>query len=507
MLRDLKLPLVVALTSLVTVHGAPTAVAQYYVSAATGNDARAKTQAREPATPWRTIQRAADVVGPGDTVLVQEGDYAAGVVVNATGTAERPIVFRAVGRVVIRNIRELPKQMEAVEGLPGVYAVRDPGPVTYVFISPPRRNLLVDQFLPVKKRDELVTMKGWPRFFHDTQAGKLYIRPREKSFDPSKLRVVASRLGTALHAKGEHVTFDGFRVEFAGVGIQLDGRWNTACRARAFQCQQGVQVLGRHNTAVLNTIEACHSGIAAGQDCTIRDNTVYGTRAYGLNMHRHATGVIVNNVFWAGGVSGACASLGAVKGADLTMDHNVWLKYSNRRGRLAMYKQTDRGYIKSLKELRELGYGAHSLQIEPGLMCVEFGKLDPRLQTRAAGYLVDSPCINAGTPAGTDIGAHPVPTPVPLKVSAVKVSSGVRLTWSLPFGAETIIDGFCVFRRVPGSEAFEQIARIPDPAARQFVDKAGRAGHQYQVTSYRPGGRIQSDPSAAVTVGHTRSRE
>ena len=492
--------------ALMAMRGTPTAASEYYVNVARGDDSRTEAQACEPATPWRSIQRAADAVGPGDTVLVQEGEYAAGAVVNAKGTAEKPIVFRAVGNVVIRDVRELPKQMAAAEGLTGVYAVQDPGPVTYVFISPPRRNLLVDQFLPVRKREELASAKGWPRFFHDTQAGKLYLRPRE-SFDPSRLRVVASRTGIALHAKGDHITFDGFRVELAGVAVRLDGRRNTARRIWAFQCQQGVHVLGQHNSAVFNTIEACHSGISAGPDCTIRNNTIYGTRAYGLNTNKYTTGVIVNNIFWAGGVSGACAFLGVARDAELTMDHNVWLKYSNRRGRFAMYKQADRGYIKSLKELRELGYGEHSLQIEPGLACVEFGKLDPRLQTRAAGYLVDSPCINAGTPVGTDIGAHPVPTPVPLKVSATRVREGVRLTWSLPFGAATIIDGFCVFRRVAEGEAFEQIAQVPDPGARQFVDKAGLAGHQYRITSYRPGGRIQSDPSAAATARQTAPRQ
>jgi len=495
MLRNLKRSLAAAL---MTMQGTSTEATEYYVSVAKGDDTRTEAQAREPATPWKTIQRAADAVGPGDTVLVQAGEYAAGAVVSAKGTAERPIVFRAVGSVMIRNVRELPKQMEAVQDLPGAYAAQDPGPVTYVFVSPPRRNLLVDQFLPVRKREELASAKGWPRFFHDTQAGKLYVKPRE-SFDPTKLRVVVSRMGIALHAKGEHITFDGFRVELAGVAVQLDGRRNTARRIWAFQCQQGVHVFGRHNTAALNTIEACHSGIFAGPDCTIRNNTVYGTRAYGLNTNKYTTGVIVNNIFWAGGVSGACAFLGAAKDADLTMDHNVWLKYSNRRGRFAMYRQADRGYIKSLNGLRELGYGEHSLQIEPGLVGVEFGKLDPRLRTRGAGYLADSPCINAGTPAGTDIGAHPASTPVPLEVSATKVRDGVRLTWSLPFGADTIIDGFYVFRRATGGAAFEPIVQIHDPTARNLVDRAGPIGCQYRLTSCRPGGRIQSDPSVTVS--------
>lgn len=47
------------------------------------------------ATAWATIQHAADQVGPGDTVLVHGGTYSESVRIRATGTAERPITFKA----------------------------------------------------------------------------------------------------------------------------------------------------------------------------------------------------------------------------------------------------------------------------------------------------------------------------------------------------------------------------------------------------------------------------
>jgi parallel beta-helix repeat protein len=43
----------------------------YYVAAATGADTNAGTSA----APWKTIQRAGETVGPGDTVIVQAGTY------------------------------------------------------------------------------------------------------------------------------------------------------------------------------------------------------------------------------------------------------------------------------------------------------------------------------------------------------------------------------------------------------------------------------------------------
>lgn len=45
--------------------------------------------------PYGTIQKAADVVEPGDTVMIKPGVYYESVELKRTGTAEKPIVFRA----------------------------------------------------------------------------------------------------------------------------------------------------------------------------------------------------------------------------------------------------------------------------------------------------------------------------------------------------------------------------------------------------------------------------
>src|SRR6266436_502085 len=69
----------------------------YYVDAATGNDANPGTSGQ----PFRTLQQAANVVSPGDGVLVNDGVYTGGATVlgiNRSGTATNWIVFRAVHR-------------------------------------------------------------------------------------------------------------------------------------------------------------------------------------------------------------------------------------------------------------------------------------------------------------------------------------------------------------------------------------------------------------------------
>jgi Big-like domain-containing protein/parallel beta helix pectate lyase-like protein len=88
-------------TAAITVTAAPppgSCVAVcHYVDAAAGNDANPGTST----SPWRTIQHAADVMNPGDTVIVNDGVYTGGtsvVTVSQSGTASAWLVFRAAHR-------------------------------------------------------------------------------------------------------------------------------------------------------------------------------------------------------------------------------------------------------------------------------------------------------------------------------------------------------------------------------------------------------------------------
>lgn len=79
--------------------------------ASTGNDANAGTAE----APFRTIQRAADVVEPGDTVGIQPGTYV-GFVVRVRGTASAPIVFSGVGTVAIDGAATADRDAVHIEG-------------------------------------------------------------------------------------------------------------------------------------------------------------------------------------------------------------------------------------------------------------------------------------------------------------------------------------------------------------------------------------------------------
>lgn len=77
--------------------------ATYVVDQAAGG--AADTNAGTEERPFMTIQRAADLVRPGDTVLVMEGHYGERIRLKTSGVEGKPIMFRA-----------LPRQLAVVEG-------------------------------------------------------------------------------------------------------------------------------------------------------------------------------------------------------------------------------------------------------------------------------------------------------------------------------------------------------------------------------------------------------
>lgn len=70
--------------------------ATYYVST-TGSDANSGTQLQ----PWLTIQKAANTMNPGDTVIVTTGTYTERVATGRNGSQGAPITFQAQGSVQI----------------------------------------------------------------------------------------------------------------------------------------------------------------------------------------------------------------------------------------------------------------------------------------------------------------------------------------------------------------------------------------------------------------------
>lgn len=126
--RSLRQPLsqcclIVALTCAILLGGLPSvpsfaAGTTYYVSETTGDDARTPQQAMDRATPWKTIQKAADTLSAGDTCIILAGTYRETVTPANSGTPGNPITFKADtgATVVISGLEEVTGQWTVHSG-------------------------------------------------------------------------------------------------------------------------------------------------------------------------------------------------------------------------------------------------------------------------------------------------------------------------------------------------------------------------------------------------------
>ncbi|WP_373494388.1 right-handed parallel beta-helix repeat-containing protein [Aquiflexum sp.] len=85
--------------------------------ALSGDDSRSKTEANNPLTPWKTIQKAVDNISAGDTLFIAGGTYHEKVAVTGTasGTAAKPTLIRNMpGQTVILDGKNEGNQWESL---------------------------------------------------------------------------------------------------------------------------------------------------------------------------------------------------------------------------------------------------------------------------------------------------------------------------------------------------------------------------------------------------------
>ncbi len=251
----------------------------------TGNDSTPTPT--NPATPYRTIQKATTVVNAGDTVIVQPGVYYGPINLTRVGTSAAPITFKAdaIGqnRVVITNanqaIREKTISWTLVDSALKMYTVpmdHFPERVLYdgVDLLPYQSLAQLQAFRMGVNLDYPGTPSG---YFFDSSLGKLYVRLRADgkygSVDPNQhIMAVAPPpggggkgydIGTSgtLYNFGitpqaaAYVVLDGFSFETPGVaGVYVRGS-NVTVRNSWFR---GVKtgVAGRRSTPDNDTYSA-----------------------------------------------------------------------------------------------------------------------------------------------------------------------------------------------------------------------------------------------------------
>ncbi len=259
--------------------------------------------------PFKTIGRAAQIAGPGDTVRIEPGLYPESVVVTRSGTHEQPIRFEAAqpDTVVITGAEPLTGWTKEPSDKP-VYTVpwkhsfrlgknKDGTPTRSHMAKPPvgyAEQILWDgrPLRQVLTRDEL--QPG--TFFVDWDGQRLTVwLPGD--LDPNKTEILGSVRGQLFgpppsekenEEQGRYVTLKGLRFRYAANFAQR-GAVKTASGWRMEDCTiewmnaSGLSVSGR-DIVLLRTTMQDNGQIGMGgvcrnvliQECTLRRNNRKG---------------------------------------------------------------------------------------------------------------------------------------------------------------------------------------------------------------------------------------
>ena len=244
---------------------------------------------------FRTVGEAAQVVGPGDTVLIHTGVYRESVTVSASGTAARPIRFEAApaANVVVTGADRLTGWRKE-PGPDQVSSVAWP----YTFLGGPLHAHPDDDYHALIGRVEQVFVQGYPLhqvlrrdalsrgdFFADLDGKRLYVWSAGNE-DLNTVSVEASTRAVLWQCKGDYVTLRGVRFRYA-----------------ANAAQQGtLQVGGRHDVVQDCVVERTNGNGASFfapdisvERCTFQENGQLGFGAAGADRLRMTDCLVRDN--------------------------------------------------------------------------------------------------------------------------------------------------------------------------------------------------------------------
>ncbi|MCY3020807.1 MAG: right-handed parallel beta-helix repeat-containing protein [Planctomycetota bacterium] len=197
-----------------------------------GSDPRASDD--NPGTaekPFKTIGRAAKAVEAGDTVRIGSGVYRERVVVENSGTAEKPITFEAaVGAAVVVTGADRVTQWTKENGGEAVFSA----PWPHRFLGWTKQGTHPDDsYHLLIGRAEQVFVLGYPchqvlkreqvgrgTFYVDLDAKRLYVCPSDGRDLSKGVLVEASARGELWQSKGAHIRVRGLRFRYAANAAQ-----------------------------------------------------------------------------------------------------------------------------------------------------------------------------------------------------------------------------------------------------------------------------------------------
>ena len=245
---------------------------QYYVDVQNGSD----ENSGQMGAPFQTIQKACDVVGPGDTVTVAPGVYFEEVTLSTVGTKENPITFQAAEKdlhsVTItgakKEIREKTVSWTLEDEALQLYsAPLDHQPVRMLYddvdMVPYSTLSGLKSFVQYETPGESYLPGAKHGFYFDKGAGKVYVRlhpsgkygstnPNDHVMAVSPTLYESGYKGSGMGegsynfgivTEGEaHVILDGFTFETPGfAGVYIRGTDVTVKNAYFRGCRSGIR--------------------------------------------------------------------------------------------------------------------------------------------------------------------------------------------------------------------------------------------------------------------------
>lgn len=243
-----------------------------YVNRKSGNDAN---DGLTPEHPLATIQKAADSVNPGDTVVIAPGVYYENVVLTRGGTVDAPVTFRAANRgndrVILtaadRDIREKKVTWKLEDAEHRIYSIpfpHCPARILYDGID------LFGGYLNVDGLRGFTLKDGYPGPFngytYDEKAKRLYIRLHTEGIYGSPNpddHVFAIAPPSSKGANGHHLT----SARDANLFIQISGKANIILDGFTFETPSmtGVGTLAEQLVVRNCRFKGCRFGVFGGR--------------------------------------------------------------------------------------------------------------------------------------------------------------------------------------------------------------------------------------------------
>jgi hypothetical protein len=277
-----------------------------------------------PEQPLRSINKATQLIQPGDLVLVSGGRYQEQVVIKTSGTAENPIVFRAqAGETALLDGGFLLTGWTATAGREYVYETDCPYAINMLW-----ERCTLNRSLEVNTLDMVAQQPGG--YFHDLTTGKLYVRCLNSIDLPEQAGIVIVPLrqggkplpyndpqknihlwDNAVFITSSYIHWENFEIAFypaSGVRVQAPAEHCVVRGNTIYGTTCGIKTYGEPKHILLEnnmTRRICGSGImlsGKGDHITVHNNILdqNGPCPPYLSNHSCTEGTLYNLCYYGG---------------------------------------------------------------------------------------------------------------------------------------------------------------------------------------------------------------